>query len=79
MKNSEMKPGRYLKLHTARQKIAWIKARLAEKRTVQLNSGMSCIKITAKNVEMLKATKRGLHIDSKRGLESIAFHSLRAS
>lgn len=79
MTNDQMKPGRYLKLHIARKKVAWTKARIAEGRVVYLTSGISRVKIVAKNVECLKPTKQGLMLQSGKRLESVHHHELRAA
>lgn len=79
MTNDQMKPGRYLKLHIARKKIAWIKARIGEGRKVHLVSGMSRVVIGAKAIDCLKATKQGLHLQSGKRIESVAHHQLLAA
>ena len=62
MPNDAMRAGRYLHWHTARRKAAWIKARVAEGRTVYLVTYTKATKITAKYLSAVEARPSGLYI-----------------
>ncbi len=55
--NAEMKEGRYLRWHQARQRIAWIKEHLAAGRTVQLTTCTKATRYKAKHADYFKATR----------------------
>jgi len=62
MSNADMKPRRFLRWHKARKRIAYIVDNLNAGRTVYLVTYGRAIKLTAKHVGILKATKTGAYI-----------------
>lgn len=62
MTNSQMKPGRYLRWHEARKRIAWIQTRLAEGMTVQLTTYTKATRYTAKHATMFRAARDGAYV-----------------
>ena len=62
MTNQEMIAGRFLRWARVRKQYAWVVAQAKAGRTVYLTTALRCTKITAKHLEMVKATKTGLMI-----------------
>lgn len=57
--NSAMKPNRFLTMHNARKRIAWIKERLAAGDEVYVSTYLRATKYQPKHADMLKAFKDG--------------------
>ena len=64
MDNSAMNAGRYYRWAGYRRKLAWIKEHLASGRTVYLSTRLRRVKLTAKDIDMVKATRDGLFVRS---------------
>lgn len=71
MTNQEMKAGRWLKLHIARKRLAWIAARLGEGRTVALTTYTRQTRYKAKHLDMFKATKHGLYVQRGKNWDCV--------
>lgn len=76
--NQDMTPNRFLRWHKARQRIAWIKARLAEGATVQLTTYTRATRYTAKHAEMFRATKTGALVQRGKRWDCIDGCDVRA-
>ena len=79
MTNEQMKSGRYLRWHKARRRIAWILARLAEGRTVQIATQTRAVRYTAKHAAMFKATKSGAFVQRGKAWDCIDHTNLTAA
>jgi len=64
MTNEQMKPFRFLRWQMARSKIAFIQSHLLQGQTVYLCTMTRATKLTAKNFDMIKATKSGAYMQS---------------
>ena len=71
MNNSQMKAGRFLRWHKARQRLAWIQARLAEGYTVQTATYLRVVRYKAKHANMFKATKTGVFVQRGKNWDCI--------
>jgi hypothetical protein len=71
MTNDEMKPGRYLRWHNARKRIAWIQAKLAEGHTVQLTTYTTATRYKAKHADMFRATRTGAYVQRGKAWDCI--------
>ena len=60
--NHQMKAGRFLRWHKARQTMRWIEARWAEGRTVYITTYARSTAIKAKNAECLQAGRDGVYM-----------------
>lgn len=63
--NSKMREGRFLRWHTARKRIAWIKQELARGRIVQITTATKAWRFRAYHADYFKATPTGAYV--KRG------------
>jgi len=71
MTNDEMKAGRFLRWHTARRKIDWIKTRLSEGCTVQLTTYTKTTRYKAKHADMFKANRNGAWVQRGKSWDCI--------
>jgi hypothetical protein len=78
MTNDQMKVGRFLRWHKARQRLAWIQARLAEGYTVQTSTYLRSVRYKAKHADMFKATKAGLFVQRGKNWDCIDFCKIEA-
>lgn len=79
MTNDEMKAGRFLRWHTARTRIAWIKARLAEGRTVYVSTHLRHTPYSAKHTDMFKATRTGAYVQHGKRWDCIDWCKISAA
>ena len=71
MTNEQMTPRRYLRWQMARRKVAAIKSHLSQGHEVYLCTMTRAIKLTAKNIDMVKATKSGAYVQRGKGWDCI--------
>ena len=74
--NSQMTANRYGRWAAARAKAAYIKRHLLAGRTVIMGSAIKQTKLTAKNIDMVKATKTGLYIQHGKSWLCYDFNSI---
>ena len=78
MTNEQMNDGRFLRLHIARKRIAFIREHLAAGHTVQLTTHLKAVRYTAKHIYMFKATKSGAYVQRGKAWDCIDHCDLRA-
>lgn len=78
MGNSQMIAGRFLRWHKARQKVAWMAARIAEGRTVLITTHLRQVRLTAKHAAMIKATKTGAYVQRGKTWNCIDYCKISA-
>jgi hypothetical protein len=76
--NSKMTAGRFLRWYIARKKLAWIKAHLEAGRTVQVSTVTRATRFKHKHIDMLKASKTGLYMQSGKTWVCIDFTDICA-
>ena len=69
--NAQMKEGRFLRWHKARQRLTWIQARLSEGYTVQCSTYLRSVRYKAKHADMFKATKTGVFVQRGKNWDCI--------
>lgn len=62
LKNSQMIAGRFKAFALAKRKLAFIKDKIAEGKVIYLSTYGHHTKVTAKSVELVKASKSGLWV-----------------
>lgn len=62
--NDQMIAGRFLRIHKARRRVAWIKSQLAAGRTILICTMTKATAYKAKHIDMFKATKTGAYVQS---------------
>lgn len=77
--NEQMKAGRFLRWHTARRKVAFIRNHLSEGRTIYISTATRITKVSAKHADMFKATKSGAYIQRGRNWDCIDFCKISAA
>lgn len=78
MTNADMKPGRFAKWALARRKLAFIRSNIEAGRMVQLATYLKAYRLTAKHLDMVKATKAGLYMQSGKSWLCIDGCSIKA-
>lgn len=84
--NNEMAENRFHRWAVARKKLAWINARLSEKRTVYISTSLHHTKVTPRTAaswaktgdQLFKATKTGLYIRAGKRWDCIDFCKITA-
>jgi hypothetical protein len=71
MNNSNMIPRRFLNWQTHRRAHAFIVAQVAAGRTVYITNALYSIRVNAKTVGMVKATKTGLYVQKRNRWECV--------
>lgn len=65
--NEQMTPNRFGRWASARKRVAWIQARLAEGRTVYVCTMTRQTAYTSKHADWFKATKSGAYVRQGKG------------
>lgn len=73
MTNEQMKAGRFLRWHKARQKVAFIQQHLAAGRTVQITTATRAVRYKPAHVDCFKATKAGAYVQRGKSWDCIDF------
>ena len=76
--NDRMIAGRFKRWADARAKLAWIRARWAEGRTVLVCTQMRAIRLSAKHADTIRATRSGLYRLAGKRWECIDYCKLIA-
>ena len=79
LNNSAMTPNRFLTMHTARNRIAWIKARLAAGDNVYVSTYLRATKYQPKHAGMFKAFKNGAYVQRGKSWDCIDFCKITAA
>lgn len=69
--NSQMRPGRFLRWHHARQRVAWIKAQLAAGRVVLMTTYTRQWRFRQGHEAMFRATKSGAYVQRGKAWDCI--------
>ena len=77
--NSAMKPNRFLTMHVARKRIAWIKAQLGAGRDVYVSTYLRHTKYQPKHADMFKAFKNGAFVQRGKSWDCIDGCKITAS
>ena len=79
LNNSAMTPNRFLTMHTASKRIAWIKARLAAGDDVYVSTYLRATKYQPKHADMFKAFKNGAYVQRGKSWDCIDFCKITAA
>jgi len=71
--NSEMKANRFLTMHKARKRIAWIKAQFANGRDVYISTYLSSTRYRPQHADMFRAGKTGAYVQRGKKWDCIDF------
>ena len=69
--NSAMKPNRFLTMQSARNRVAWIKARLAAGDDVYISTYLRSTRYQPKHADMFKAFKNGAFVQRGKNWDCI--------
>ena len=76
--NEQMKPGRYLRWHTARTKVSRIQAHLAAGGIVVVGTPLKAWKFTKPaHAEMFKANRTGAYVQRGKAWDCIDYSAIR--
>lgn len=78
MTNDQMKANRYLTWANARRKLAWVKARLAEGRTVAVTTYTKQTRYKPQHADMFVARKNGLFVQRGKSFVCLNFSHISA-
>lgn len=78
MSNDQMKPNRFAKWAASRKIISWIKARLAEGRTVCITNHIKSLQYSKKHVDLFVAGKNGAFVKHGKNLLCIDGNKISA-
>ena len=77
MTNAQMKPGRFLRFHQARRKVAIIKAHLAAGGAVVVATCTKATTYRAKHAETFRATRSGVVVQRGKSWDSIEYCTIQ--
>lgn len=78
MTNEQMKSGRFLRWHKARQKIAYITHALEHGGTVVIATNLKATQYGPKHIGMFKATRTGAYVQHGKRWDCIDYCAIRA-
>ena len=79
LSNADMKPLRFLTMHKARKRVAWIKAQFASGKDVYISTYLKSTRYRPKHADMFRAGKTGAYVQRGKNWDCIDFCNLTAS